>query len=119
MNSPGETAPGAFDDSQDFDRNDVVGMVKADSDAFDKIPIWNDYGDEDPFRVYDEGFDEILEADGSDLSAHSWHGGHDSAYWNQHWPAYLAFYANALAHWHLAAMLSAAPESTGPRAATG
>jgi enterochelin esterase-like enzyme len=94
----GETAPGAFDDAEDFDRNNVVGMVKADPGAFGGIPIWNDYGNEDPFRGYDEGFDEALEAGGADLSAHSWHGGHDSSYWDRHWPAYLRFYANALRH---------------------
>ena len=38
------------------------------------------------------------EAGDTDLSAHSWPGGHDGAYWNRHWPAYQRFYANALAH---------------------
>jgi poly(3-hydroxybutyrate) depolymerase len=94
----GETAPGAFDDAADFERNDVVGTVRSNPGAFAGIPVWNDYGDEDPFRVYDEGFDAALEADGADLSTHSWHGGHDSSYWNRHWAAYLAFYAGALAH---------------------
>jgi poly(3-hydroxybutyrate) depolymerase len=93
----GETAPGAFDDAADFDRNDVVGAVRGGSDAFAEMRVWNDYGDEDPFRVYNEGFVDYLRADGADLSAHSWPGGHDSAYWNRHWPAYLRFYANSLA----------------------
>jgi poly(3-hydroxybutyrate) depolymerase len=93
----GETAPGAFDDADDFARNDVVGMVRGNSGAFDGMRVWNDYGDEDPFRVYDEGFVDYLRQDGAELSAHSWHGGHDSGYWNAHWPAYLRFYANALA----------------------
>ena len=30
----GETAPGAFDDAADFERNDVVGTVEEDPDAF-------------------------------------------------------------------------------------
>jgi enterochelin esterase-like enzyme len=93
----GETAPGAFDNSADFARNDVVGMVRGNPDAFAGMRVWNDYGDEDPFRVYDEGFVRYLRADGVDLSAHTWDGGHDSAYWNRHWAAYLRFYANALA----------------------
>lgn len=93
----GETAPGAFDDAADFDRNDVVGMVHGNPNVFDGMRVWNDFGDEDPFRVYDEGFVGYLRADGVDLSAHSWHGGHDAGYWNRHWPAYLRFYANALA----------------------
>lgn len=94
----GETAPGAFESAADFARNDVVGMVRADPDAFAGMRVWNDYGDEDPFRGYDEGFVEYLRDDGADLSAHSWPGGHDNSYWNAHWAAYLRFYANALAH---------------------
>ena len=93
----GETAPGAFDDATDFNRNDVVGMVRGNPDAFAGMRVWNDYGDGDPFRTYDEGFVDHLRADGADLSAHSWDGGHDSAYWNRHWAAYLRFYANSLA----------------------
>jgi S-formylglutathione hydrolase FrmB len=93
----GETAPGAFDDAADFDRNDVVGKVRGNPDAFAGMRVWNDYGDEDPFRVYDEGFVGYLRADGSDLSAHTGSGGHDNAYWDRHWAAYLRFYANALA----------------------
>jgi S-formylglutathione hydrolase FrmB len=94
----GETAPGAFESAADFDRNDVVGMVRGDPGAFGGIPVWNDYGGSDPFRVYDEGFVDLLEADGTDLRAHSWPGGHDNGYWNAHWGAYLRFYAKALRH---------------------
>jgi S-formylglutathione hydrolase FrmB len=93
----GETAPGAFDDAADFNRNDVVGMVRGNPRAFDGMRVWSDYGEEDPFRVYDEAFVAYLRAEGADLSAHSWDGGHDSAYWSRHWAAYLRFYANALA----------------------
>jgi S-formylglutathione hydrolase FrmB len=93
----GETAPGAFDDAADFERNDVVGAVRADPNAFAGMRVWNDYGKADPFRVYNEGFVGYLRAGGADLSAHSWPGGHDNAYWNRHWAAYLRFYANSLA----------------------
>jgi len=93
----GETAPGAFDSAADFERNDVVDMVRGNNDAFDGMRVWNDYGDGDPFRVYDEGFVGYLRADGADLSAHTGSGGHDGAYWSRHWPAYLRFYANSLA----------------------
>jgi S-formylglutathione hydrolase FrmB len=93
----GETAPGAFDDGADFDRNDIVGMVRGNPEAFAGMRVWNDYGDADPFRVYDEGFVDYLRADGVDLSAHTGSGGHDGAYWSRHWPTYLRFYANSLA----------------------
>jgi len=94
----GETAPGAFDSAEDFDRHDVVGAVQRDPGAFGGIPIWNDYGGSDPFRVYDEGFVVALKSGGADLRARTWPGAHDSAYWDRHWGAYLRFYANALAH---------------------
>lgn len=93
----GATAPGAFDDAEDFERNDVIGTVREDPGAFGPIPIWNDYGDEDPFLIGDVAFDEALEAGGADLSAHEWHGGHEQSYWDRHWRSYLAFYTSALA----------------------
>lgn len=94
----GETAPGAFDSAEDFDHNDVVGTVESDPNAFGGIPVWNDYGSEDPFRTYDEGFVDALQAGGADLTTRSWPGEHDSSYWDRHWGAYLRFYADALAH---------------------
>ncbi len=92
----GATAPGAFDNAEDFERNDVIGDVRADAEAFGPIP--NDYGDEDPFLIGDVAFDEALEAGGADLTAHEWHGGHEQSYWDRHWHAYLSFYADALAN---------------------
>ena len=94
----GETAPGAFDSAADFERNDVVEAVQADPNAFGKTRVWNDYGDEDPFRVYNEGFADALRGGETELSAHSWPGGHEGGYWDRHWPAYQRFYVNALAH---------------------
>jgi len=93
----GATAPGAFDDAEDFERNDVIGTVRDDPGAFGPIPIWNDYGDEDPFLIGDVAFDEALEAGGADLTEHEWHGGHEQSYWDRHWRSYLGFYATALA----------------------
>ena len=93
----GETAPGAFDSAADFERNDVVEAVQADPDALGDMRVWNDYGEEDPFRVYNEGFVDALAAGDADLSAHSWPGGHEGGYWERHWPAYQRFYVNALA----------------------
>jgi poly(3-hydroxybutyrate) depolymerase len=94
----GETAPGAFDDEADFERNDVVGAVREDPGVFGDTRIWNDYGSEDPFRAYNEGFVDALEAGGTDISAHWWRGGHEGSYWEAHWPAYQRFYVNSLAH---------------------
>lgn len=91
-----DTAPGAFDDAEDFKRNDVIATVRSDPGAFGPIPIWNDYGSEDPFAVSDAALDETLEGAGADLSAHTWPGPHERSYWDRHWGAYLRFYADAL-----------------------
>jgi S-formylglutathione hydrolase FrmB len=93
----GETAPGAFEDAADFRRNDVVGTVERDPDAFGETRVWNDYGSEDPFRPYDEGFVAAMERGDADFTTHTSPGGHDNAYWNPHWAQYLRFYANSLA----------------------
>jgi enterochelin esterase-like enzyme len=91
-----DTAPGAFDDAEDFERHDVIGTVRSDPGAFGPIPIWNDYGTNDPFAISDVALDETLEAAGADVSAHSWPGEHKRSYWDRHWSTYLRFYANAL-----------------------
>jgi S-formylglutathione hydrolase FrmB len=93
-----ETAPGAFDDAADFSRNDVVGTVQADPEAFGDAKVWNDYGETDDFRPYDEGFVQAMEAGDTDFTTHSWPGGHEGSYWDAHWPAYQRFYVNALNH---------------------
>jgi S-formylglutathione hydrolase FrmB len=92
-----DTAPGAFDDAEDFERHDVIATVRNDPGAFGPIPIWNDYGSEDPFAISDVALDETLEAAGADVQAHSWPGPHDRGYWDRHWNSYLRFYAAALA----------------------
>ena len=93
----GATAPGAFDDAEDFERNDVIDTVRSDPGAFGDTPIWNDAGDEDPFLISDIAFDEALESGGADFTSHTWHGAHSRSYWDSHWSAYLRFYASALA----------------------
>ena len=94
----GETAPGAFESAADFNRNDVITTVERDPDAFGATRVWNDYGSEDPFRPYDEGFVAAIEQGDADFTTHTASGGHDNAYWDPRWPRYLRFYANSLAH---------------------
>ena len=92
-----EEFEGAFDDRGDYERNDVLGTVRADPDAFGDTRIWNDYGDEDWFVPGNAAFVSALRKGGADLTAHVWPGGHDGAYWDAHWSQYLRFYADALA----------------------
>jgi predicted esterase len=64
----GATAPGASDDAEDFERNDVIATVRDDPGAFGDTPVWSDAGDEDPFLISDVAFEEALEAGGADLT---------------------------------------------------
>jgi len=91
-----DTAPGAFDDADDFAHNDVIGTIENDPAAFGPIPIWNEAGTEDPFLISDVALAEDLEAAGADITAHTWPGAHERAYWDRHWNEYLRFYADAL-----------------------
>jgi S-formylglutathione hydrolase FrmB len=93
----GETAAGAFDDAQDFGRHDVVGAARSAPGPFLHVPVWLDAGDRDPFRPGDAAFFRALRAAGARVSFHIWPGGHEHAYWERHWGAYLGFYAGALA----------------------
>jgi S-formylglutathione hydrolase FrmB len=99
--SGGETAPGAFDDSADFERHDVLQAAASSPAPYLGIPVWVDAGDQDPFRH--TGLDEFaqaLRADGAAISFHIWPGTHDGDYWRSHWGDYLRFYSRALARCH-------------------
>ncbi len=84
----GQTAPGAFDDAEDFARHDVVAAAREGS--FRPAHFWLDRGDEDPFIP---GDDALAAAMG--IEVHSYPGEHVREYWDAHWPQYLGFYANA------------------------
>jgi S-formylglutathione hydrolase FrmB len=91
-----ETAPGAFDDAEDFASHDVIAAARTQPSPYTTQPIWLDAGDEDPFLPGDEAFAAALRSAGAPLTERSWPGGHDEDYWNSHWAAYLRFYADAL-----------------------
>ena len=83
--SPGETAPGAFDDAQDYERNDVFELRPP-------HPLWIDIGASDPF--HDAA---LAYARRAGVHAHVSPGGHDSAFWDAHTPEFLRFFAHACA----------------------
>jgi S-formylglutathione hydrolase FrmB len=91
----GETAPGAFDDAEDFARHDVIGAARGNPAEYGKARLWVDAGASDPFQPGVQALDDAL---GSRVSVHTtWPGGHEGDYWNAHWPSYARFYARALA----------------------
>ncbi|MFY9468945.1 MAG: alpha/beta hydrolase-fold protein [Solirubrobacterales bacterium] len=93
----GETAAGAFDDAEDFARNDVVAAARNDPTPYLGVPIWLDAGDQDPFRPGDQAMISALRRAGANLRAETWPGRHENAYWEAHFGAYLRFYTRALA----------------------
>ena len=98
--SRNDARSGAFDDAADFERNDVVEAVQADPEAFGDAKVWNDYGETDDFRPYDE---RLRAGDGRrrcrlhhPLSGRA---AHEGSYCGRaRWPAYQRFYVNALNH---------------------
>jgi hypothetical protein len=83
--SPGETAPGAFDDAQDYERNDVFKLRPP-------HPLWIDLGASDPFHDATVAY-----ARKAGVHAHVKPGGHDAALWNAFMPKFLRFFAGACA----------------------
>ncbi|ADB50006.1 alpha/beta hydrolase [Conexibacter woesei] len=95
--SAGETAPGAFDDAEDFARHDVIAAARADAAPWRGMPLWLDGGDEDPFRAGGTALAQALRAGGADVRHRVWPGAHEGDYWREHIDEYLRFYAGALA----------------------
>jgi hypothetical protein len=74
--SAGDTAPGAFDDSLDFARNDVF----ASGHALAGMPVRLDCGQDDPFIVANRAFARALPAAAATFDA----GAHTEQYWSAH-----------------------------------
>ena len=81
--SPGETAPGAFDDARDYWRNDVFRLHPP-------WPLWIDLGASDPFRDATLAY-----ARRARVRAHVRPGSHDAALWDAFMPQFLRFFARA------------------------
>ena len=81
--SGADSAPGAFDDAEDYARHDIFNHPPHYS-----APVWIDVGTDDPFRNAAVHYAHEIHA-----QLHVWPGGHDSDYWRSHMGQYLAFYA--------------------------
>jgi S-formylglutathione hydrolase FrmB len=90
-----DTPDGAFDDLPDFQRHDLLSLVKSRSPY--RMPVWLDEGAKDPFREADTTLARELRADGVRPTFHVWPGSHDPTYWDAHLAQYLRFYAKACA----------------------
>jgi S-formylglutathione hydrolase FrmB len=74
--SPGDSAPGAFDDRQDFVRNDVFAARP----ALTSIPVRLDCGRDDPFIAASRAFARGLPGAAATFDT----GGHTEEYWTTH-----------------------------------
>jgi S-formylglutathione hydrolase FrmB len=84
------SAPGAFDDAEDFNRHDLLARSVT-TNPYAGTPVWLDVGAEDPFRESTAQLAEQIHT-----RVHIWPGKHDGEYWHRHMAAYLRFYASAL-----------------------
>jgi hypothetical protein len=83
--SASQTAPGAFDNAQDFALHSVFHRRPP-------HPLWIDLGASDPFRVATLTYARL-----AGVRAHIKPGGHDAALWNAFTPQFLRFFAHACA----------------------
>jgi enterochelin esterase-like enzyme len=90
-------APGAYDDAEDFARNDPLGAAREGSSRPYGVPLWLDVGRDDPFLPADRAFATALRARGERVSITVRPGGHEERYWQRSMRSYLDFYAGALA----------------------
>ena len=93
----GESAPGAFDDAEDFAGHDLVAAAGSDPGGLSGPKLWLDTGDADPFVPGDDAFLAAAGQSGLEVSHHRAPGGHDRDYWDPRWERYLRFYTRALA----------------------
>ena len=89
----GDSAAGAFDDAEDYARNDVLAIARARGrSAWGEARLWLDGGTQDPFRTGGDAFARALS-----IELRHWPGKHEGDYWRAHYDSYLRFYASALA----------------------
>jgi hypothetical protein len=89
FSAAGNTPPGAFDDAEDFLRNDVYGYPE----LLDDVPLRIDCGRSDPFYVATRDFVGRLTAPpAGGFGA----GAHDADYWRSVAPAELRFLGRRL-----------------------
>lgn len=90
------TAPGAFDNSDDFDQHDVIGEVGPPASPLAGKRVWLDAGNDDPFLDADGELESALQAGDARVRFYEGQGGHETSYWNSNWKRYMQFYARAL-----------------------
>ncbi len=91
-----DTAPGAFDDAEDFAANDLIASA-GEPGAFGTAPIRIDIGADDPFEPATQAFVDTATSAGTEVALSVEDGGHEGSYWDARWSDYLGYYADVLA----------------------
>jgi len=79
----------------EFAARDPLSLASTAS-GIDRLQIWLDAGEEDPWYARVVELHEALIVRGIDHELHLWPGEHDGDYWISHIPDYLRFYSHAL-----------------------
>jgi len=87
----GDTAPGAFDNAEDFARHDLLHFARVQR-LYD-VPVYLDVGRDDSFAAADEALARELRAKGTRVELDVHGGGHSG--WSGRMAAYLRFYSRA------------------------
>jgi enterochelin esterase-like enzyme len=85
----GDTAEGAYDDREDFERNSIFGRTE----QLQGIPVRLDCGTSDPFIAANRA----IAAELPDVTESFTEGGHDGNYWRAQAPGEMAWAATRLA----------------------
>lgn len=83
--APGSSAPGAFDDREDFEAHDVFAPKRL--AVLSRIPVRLDCGRDDPFAAANRAFGRALPSAELTIDA----GAHTTGYWRDHASAQLAW----------------------------
>ena len=70
------------------------GLLASNPAAIRALHVWLDVGDQDSLKSGGASLAAVLQADGVSTAFNQWPGGHNRAYWREHVPDYLTFYAS-------------------------
>ncbi|MCW2921593.1 MAG: putative esterase [Thermoleophilia bacterium] len=96
--SSGESAPGAFDDAEDFNAHDPLAAARADKDAFHGTPVFLAGGADDPFRAGTDAMAGALDGGPSTVVRRRGAGGHNALYWNPQFRPMIDWFAKRFAN---------------------
>lgn len=94
----GDSAPGAFDDADDFARHDVLGALRSNvREALHGTPVWLAGGDADPFRPGTDAAADALRTQHASVVRRTGSGGHTGGYFHHQYLPMLRWFTKRFA----------------------